>query len=413
VVQGPESHAGVRQEYERELSEFAERCREFAQNEGVPAALSHSESGARQWISDELTRRAQRLAVTARAENSAWLALVGRWTMRGSWMLLGLVLVVDLATLPLSGSWTLPHTAVLFAFAALAALITGLSLVHSEVGGVLCFMVGADGRLSPAKTLGLFWGAALSTALVYFAVEDFAAGTSAERSAVGDAISHPRWEYLVLLAVPILVSAVTNAVAAMRMRHRAVPYLPGQRSQVRDLVLDETGFGSLASAVWLPSYLVAALFLIAGLAKKPYGLPPIPAIVVWISLAAAVLYAAVRLVEARRPVLVSVVRVRPPGGLDGPIRQGDDIEIRGLGFVPPAAADPDQLARIVVKLGPIHIHVPLVPGTEGGFSNPTDSSITVPVPYDVDPGPWIVRVVTASGLETDDYALDIASAEEY
>jgi hypothetical protein len=412
VVQGPESHAGARQEYERELAEFAERCREFAQNEGVPAALSHSESGARQWISDELSRRAQRLAVAARAENSAWLALVGRWTMRGSWILAALVIVIDVATLPVSGSWTLPHTAVLFAFAALAVLFTGLSLVHSEVGGVLCFMVGADGRLSPAKALGLLWGAALSTALVYFAVEDFAAGTSSERSDISAAVSHPRWEYLLLLAMPILVSVVTNTVAAMRMRRRAVPYLPGQRSQLRDLVLDETGFGSLASAVWLPSYLAAILFLIAGLAKNPYELPAIPATVVWISLAAAVLYAVVRLVEARQPVLVSVVRVRPAGGLDGPIRQGDEIEIRGLGFVPPAAAEPDQLARIVVKLGPIHIHVPLVPGTEGGFSNPTDSSVTVPVPYDVDPGPWTVRVVTAAGLETDDYALDIAAAED-
>jgi hypothetical protein len=412
VVQPPESHGNIRQEYERELTEFAERCREYAQNEGVPAALSHSESGSRQWISDELTRRAHRLAVAARAENTAWLALCGRWAMRGSWAVAGLVAVIDLATLPLAGSWTLPRTAVLFAFAALAAMVTGLSLVHSEVGGLLCFMVGADGRLSPAKALGLLWGAALSTGLVYFLVEDFAADTGPQRSEVDAAITHPRWEYLALLAAPILVSVLTNAVAAARMRRRAVPYLPGQRSQLRDLVLDETGFGSLAAAVWVPSYLAAVLFLVAGLAKNPYALPQLPSTVVWISLGAAVLYAVVRLVEARQPVLVSVVRVRPPGGIDGPIRQGDEIEIRGLGFVPPAAAAPDQLSRIVVKLGPIHIHVPLVPGVEGGFSNPTDTSVTVPIPYDVDPGPWSVRVVTAAGLETEDYALDIAPAED-
>jgi hypothetical protein len=412
VVQPPERHGSVRQEYERELAEFAERCREYAQNEGVPAALSHSESGSRQWISDELTRRAQRLSAVARAENSAWLALVGRQVMRGSWVLAVLVAVIDLATLPLAGSWTLPRTAVLFAFAALALLVTGLSLVHSEVGGVLCFMVGADGRLSPAKALGLLWGAALITGLVYFAVEDFAAGPGPQRVSIDGAIAHPRWEYLALLIAPILVSILTNAVAAARMRRRAVPYLPGQRAQLRDLVIDESGVGSLASAVWLPTYLAAVLFLVAGLAKNPYALPQLPATVVWISLGAAVLHAAVRLVEARGPVLVSVVRVRPPGGLDGPIRQGDEIEIRGLGFVPPAAATPDQLARIMVKLGPVHIHVPLVPGAEGGFSNPTDTSVTVPIPFDVDPGPWTVRVVTAAGLETDDYALDIAPAED-
>ena len=334
MVQPPESHGSVRAEYDRELTEFAERCREYAQNEGVPAALSHSESGSRQWISDELTRRAQRLAVVARAENTAWLSHCGRQAMRGGWALAGLVAVIDLATLPLANSWTVPRTAVLFAFAAFAVLVTGLSLVHSEVGGVLCFMVGADGRLSPAKALGLLWGAALSTGLVYFAVEDFAAGTAAERSDINAAITHPRWEYLALLAAPILVSVVTNAVAAARMRRRAVPYLPGQRSQLRDLVLDETGFGSLAAAVWLPSYLAAVLFLIAGLAKNPYKLPQLPVTVVWISLGAAVLYALVRLVESRQPVLVSVVRVRPAGGLDGPVRQGDEIEIRGLGFVP-------------------------------------------------------------------------------
>lgn len=412
MVQPPESHGSVREQYERELTEFAERCREFAQNEGVPAALAHSESGSRQWISDELTRRAQRLAGAARAENTAWLALAGRQAMRGCWALAGLVAVIDLATLPFAASWTLPRTAVLFAFAALAVLMTALSLVHSEVGGVLCFMVGADGRLSPAKALGLLWGAALSTGLIYFAVEDFAAAGGIEHAEINAAISHPRWEYLALLAAPILVSVLTNTVAAARMRRRAVPYLPGQRAQLRDLVLDETGFGSLASAVWLPSYIAAVLFLIAGLAKNPYTLPQLPATVVWVSLGAAVLYAIVRLFESRQPVLVSVVRVRPAGGLDGPVRQGDDIEIRGLGFVPPAAAAPDQLARIMVKLGPIHIHVPLVPGTEGGFSNPTDSSVTVPIPYDVDPGPWTVRVVTASGLETDDYALDIAAAED-
>lgn len=412
MSQGPDCHGSVRQEYERELAEFAARCREFAQNEGVPAALSHSESGSRQWISDELTRRAQRLAAAARAENSAWLALAGKQTMRGSWALFALVALIDLATAPLAATWTLPRTAVLFAFAAFALLVTCLSLVHNELGGVLCFMVGADGRLSPAKALGFVWAAALCTALVYFAVEDFAAATGAERALVNAAIAHPRWEYLALLAAPVLVSILTNAVAANRMRRRAVPYLPGQRSQLRDLVVDETGLGSLAAALWLPSYLAAVLFLIAGLAKNPYALPQLPATVVWISLGAAVLFAAVRLVEARGPVVVSVVRVRPPGGLDGPVRQGDEIEIRGLGFVPPAAAAPDQLARIAVKLGPVHIHVPLVPGTEGGFSNPTDTSVTVPIPPDLDPGPWTVRVVTAAGLETEDYALDVAPAED-
>jgi hypothetical protein len=411
VAHGPDCHCSVRRDYDRELAQFVDRCREFAHGEGVPTALAHSETGARQWVSDELTRRAAKLAAASRRENAAWIALVGKQAMRGAWWLLGAVLVIDLATLPLSEGWTLPRTAAPLAFFAFAALFTMLSLVHSDIGGVLCFLTGVDGRLSLPRTLGLIWAGALFTAYVYFGIEDISAGTAAERDTVAQAMSHPHWEYLALLTAPVIVAAVSGAVCAARMRRRATPYLPGQRSQLRDLLAEESGLGSLAAAVWLPVNIIAVLFLVVGLAKNPYELPRLPASVVAIALGAAVLYLAVKLTEVRRPVLVSVVRVRTPGEPDGPIRQGDEIEIRGLGFVPPAASAPDQLSRIVVKLGPIHIHVPLVPDPEGGFTNPTDTSVTVPIPYEVEPGPWTVRVVTAAGLETTDYPLDVLADE--
>jgi hypothetical protein len=412
VAHGPDCHCTVRQEYERELTEFAERCREFAHSEGVPAALAHSESGARQWVSDELTRRAAKLAAASRKENTAWLALVGRQSMRVAWGLPVAALVVDLATLPLSSGWGVPRTASLVAFLVFAALFTGFGAVHSDIGGVFCFLVGVDGRLSLPRALGVLWTAALTTAFAYFAVEDVMSSTSAQRVSVAAAISHPRWEYVALLAAPVCVSVLTGLVAAARMRRRAAPYLPGQRSQLRDLLADESGIGSLASAVWLPANLAALAFLVIGLGKNPYVLPALPGTVVWLALGAAVLFAGVKLAEVRRPVLVSVVKVRAPGEPTGPIRQGDEVEIRGLGFVPPSAAEPHQLARIVVKLGPIHIHVPLVPDAEGGFANPTDTSVVVPIPYEAEPGPWTVRIVTASGLETSDYPLDIAAADD-
>jgi hypothetical protein len=411
VAHGPDSHCTIRKEYERELGDFAERCREFAHSEGVPAALAHSESGAKQWVSDELTRRAGRLATFSRKENSAWLSLVGRQALYGAWWLLVVVLVIDLATLALSGGWTLPRTATPLAFLAFAALFSLLSAVHYELGGVLCFLVGIDGRLSLPRAMGLLWAATFFTAFVYFGVEDMSSDSPGERQAVAAAISHPQWVYLALLAAPVLVSLLTGAVSGARMRRRSTPYLPGQRSQLRDLLIDESGLGSLAAAVWLPANLAAVLFLVVGLAKNPYSLPELPVAVVWLSIGGGVLFAAAKLAEVRKPVLVSVVRVRTPGELDGPIRQGDEIEIRGLGFVPAGASEPDQLARIVVKLGPIHIHVPLVPDVDGGFMNPTDTSVTVPIPFEVEPGPWTVRVVTASGIETADYPLDIAADE--
>lgn len=43
----------------------------------------------------------------------------------------------------------------------------------------------------------------------------------------------------------------------------------------------------------------------------------------------------------------------------------------------------------------------------GGFTNPTDGVLTVPVPVDVEPGRVEVRVVTAAGVETKGYVIDV------
>ncbi|MEU1026429.1 hypothetical protein ABZ366_31020, partial [Streptomyces sp. NPDC005904] len=110
--------------------------------------------------------------------------------------------------------------------------------------------------------------------------------------------------------------------------------------------------------------------------------------------------------EGGRPVILSVVRAREVGDLDAPIRTGDDIEIRGAGFVPPGAGGADRLARMVVRIGAVHVHVPLVP-VPGGFSNPADTTLTVPVPVDVEPGRVDVQVITAAGLETNRVTIDV------
>ena len=60
-------------------------------------------------------------------------------------------------------------------------------------------------------------------------------------------------------------------------------------------------------------------------------------------------YLAGKYAEGGRPVILSVVRAREAGDLDAPIRTGDDIEIRGAGFVPPGAQSADRLARMVVR----------------------------------------------------------------
>ena len=110
--------------------------------------------------------------------------------------------------------------------------------------------------------------------------------------------------------------------------------------------------------------------------------------------------------EGGRPVILSVVRAREAGDLDAPVRTGDDIEIRGAGFVPPGAGSPDRLAGVVVRIGAVHVHVPLIPVT-GGFANPSDTVLTVPVPVEVEPGTVDVQVVTAAGVETNRCSIQV------
>src|SRR5690606_28657158 len=121
-------------------------------------------------------------------------------------------------------------------------------------------------------------------------------------------------------------------------------------------------------------------------------------------LVSAATYLAGKYAEVGRPVILSVVRAREAGDLDAPIRTGDDIEIRGTAFVPPGAQGAERLSRMVVRVGAVNVHVPLVP-VAGGFDNPTDTLLTVPVPAEVEPGRVELQVVPAAGCATRRYAI--------
>ena len=74
--------------------------------------------------------------------------------------------------------------------------------------------------------------------------------------------------------------------------------------------------------------------------------------------------------------------------------------------MPPGAGAPDRLARLVVRIGAVHVHVPLIP-VPGGFANPSDTVLTVPVPAEVEPGQVDVQVVTAAGVETNRCRIEV------
>lgn len=65
------------------VAEFLLKREEFASGQGLPAAVAHSASASRQWVSDELTQSAALVAERGRAEGEAWL---GRLWLRTAYV---------------------------------------------------------------------------------------------------------------------------------------------------------------------------------------------------------------------------------------------------------------------------------------------------------------------------------------
>jgi len=178
------------------------------------------------------------------------------------------------------------------------------------------------------------------------------------------------------------------------------------RPRAADLLTDDDGRGAFADIQYVVISAAALVFAAVRLGRRPDQLPDLPWGLAVVVLVSAATYLAAKYAEGGRPVILSVVRAREAGDLDGPIRTGDDIEIRGVGFVPVGARSADLLSRMVVRIGAVNVQVPLVP-VKGGFANPTDTVLTVPVPAEVEPGRVEVQVITAAGVETNRVTIDV------
>ncbi|MGV9874441.1 hypothetical protein ACWDUG_17150, partial [Streptomyces cellulosae] len=65
---------GAREGHRRAVAAFLVKRDEYATGQGLPAAVAHSASASRQWVSEELAQAAEAVAERGRAEGAAWLA---------------------------------------------------------------------------------------------------------------------------------------------------------------------------------------------------------------------------------------------------------------------------------------------------------------------------------------------------
>ncbi|MER6050947.1 hypothetical protein ABT168_26430 [Streptomyces sp. NPDC001793] len=397
---------GAREGHRQALTAFVALREEFAAGRGVPAGLAHSAGAARQWVSDELTLSARLLAERGAAESASWPAAARRHTVVAVWALV-LALLLGQALTAVGSGWTAGRTATLAAAAVLALGATAASWLHREQGGALAPLVGEDRRLSTSRAVAAAWVAAVLYAVLTLAVHlAVVPGPDARQRLLSGLGLLASGGLLAILAIGCAVAVLAYGMTAGRVRSGRVQKIPADRPRAADLLADDAGRGSFTDAQYVLVNAAVLAFALVRLAADPARLPALPWVLVVLAGLSGVTYLAGKAVAGGRPVILSVVRSRELGDLAAPIRTGDDIEIRGAGFVPPGAGTPDGLARTVVRIGGVHVPVPLVP-VPGGFANPTDGVLTVPVPVDVEPGPVDVRVITAAGAETRAYRIEV------
>ncbi len=397
----------AREGHRRAVAAFLEKRDEFAAGHGVPAAVAHSLGASRQWVSDELTLSARTVADRGREAGNSWLYLFSRRAVLAVWIAAGVLLLVQVGA-ALGTGWSTARTAGLLAALLLAGLLTLAARAQSVRGGLLAPLVGEDNRLSTSKAVPSAWVVLAAFATLLPALRLAASVPGPERQALyaGFALEGAL-PLLAVVALTSLVAVLVRRVVSVRIMGQRLQKLPADRPRGVDLLTDDAGRGSFPDAQYVLVSAVVLVHATVSLARFPDRLPRMPwALALLVALSAAV-YLAAKYAEGSRPLVLSVVRRREPGDLDAAVRPGDDIEIRGVGFVPPGAQTPEMLARLVVRIGAVHVHVPLVP-VAGGFTNPSDAVLTVPVPAEVEPGRVDVQVVTAAGVESNRCTIDVA-----
>ncbi|MFF2942554.1 hypothetical protein ACFVSQ_22180 [Streptomyces niveus] len=397
---------GAQEGHRQAVAAFLAKREEFAAGQGLPAALAHSPGASRQWVSDELTQSARAVADRSREAGDAWLLAVWRHTLLGVWGSVA-VFALALAGTAIGAGWSVARTAGLVAALVVAGLLTGAARLHRNRGGLLAPLIGEDNRLSTSRTVASAWVLLLVFAVLVLALQLAGASDHDARDELIAGLELARGAgMLTVLAVVCAIAVVVRRVVGVRVADRRLQKVRAERPRLADLLCDDAGRGNFADVQYTLVTAVAVLFSAVRLARRPEQLPDLPWALALLVTVSAATYFASKWADGGRPVVLSVVRAREAGDLDAPIRTGDDIEIRGTGFVPPGAGTPDRLARMVVRIGPVHIHVPLVP-VPGGFQNPSDTVLTVPVPVDVEPGRLDVQVVTAAGVETNRVPIDV------
>lgn len=171
---------GARAGHRRAVAEFVLKRDEYAAGQGLPAAVAHSASASRQWVSEELTQSAELVAERGRADGEAWLVRMWSRTAYTVWAGVVALLLVQALT-AIGAGWTSARTAGLLAALLTAGVLTAASWFHRARGGALAPVIGEDNRLSTSRAVAVAWVLFVAYAVLVLVGRLAAASDPAER----------------------------------------------------------------------------------------------------------------------------------------------------------------------------------------------------------------------------------------
>lgn len=313
---------GAREGHRRAVAAFLAKRDELASGQGLPAAVAHSASASRQWVSDELTQSADLVAERGRVDGEAWLGRLWRRTAFAVWGTVVALLLVQALT-AIGAGWTAARTAGLVAAVLVAGLLTGAGYLHRARGGALAPVIGEDNRLSTSRAVAAAWVLFVVYAVLVLVGRLAAASAHGRRDDLIAGLELARGAGVVtVVAVVCGIAVLVRRVVGVRVLGQRLQKVRADRPRAADLLTDDSGKGGFADIQYVVIGAVALVFAAVRLARRPEQLPDLPWGLAVLVLVSAATYLSGKYAEGGRPVILSVVRSREAGDLDAPIRTG-------------------------------------------------------------------------------------------
>jgi hypothetical protein len=235
---------GARAGHRRAVAAFLAKRDAFASGQGLPAAVAHSASASRQWVSEELTQSANLVAERGRLEGEAWLGRQWRYTAYTVWAAV-VALLLGQALTAIGAGWTAARTAGLLASVLLAGLLTGAARLHRARGGALAPVIGEDNRLSTSRAVAAGWVLLVVFAVLVLVGQLAVASEHGRRDQLIAGLELARGAGVVtVVAVVCGVAVLVRRVVGLRVLGQRLQKVRADRPRAADLLTDDSGGGA-------------------------------------------------------------------------------------------------------------------------------------------------------------------------